>query len=104
MLHQDNAMRPYPKRVWVLVQAEVVLENGCEVINHEREQMIGATFDSLVAEKMSAVLKENQSNTTLLRSDINPLPAPILDAIQDVKHTEESPDSGIDKLLQMVEI
>lgn len=104
MLHQESGLRSYPKRVWVLVQAEVVLENGCEVINHEREQMIGATFDSIVAEKMSAVLKENQSNGTLLRSDINPLPTPILDTIQDVRHTPESGDSGIDKLLQMVEI
>ncbi len=108
MLHQENAMHPYPKRVWVFVQAEVVSENGCEVINHEREQMIGATFDALVAERIFAVLKESQSNSTLLRSNIDPLPSSVLDLICDSTRSnklpsEDTPDPALENILKFLE-
>lgn len=88
----------YPKRVWVLTQAEVILEGQHEVVSHEHDQVIGATFDALVAEKMAGVLKDNQSIMTLIKSDINPLPTAIVDAIQ------ETSDTSVDALLEMIDL
>lgn len=89
----------YPKPIWVLTRAEVVVEDNKEVINHDTSHLIGGTFDAIVAEKMAAVLKQHQSLSTMIRSEVNPLPEVILDALPN-----KAEDPEVDKLLSMVDL
>lgn len=71
----------YPKTVWVLTRAQVVVENDKEVVDHNTDVVVGATFDSYVAEKLAAMLKQHESTQTIIMSDVNPLPLKVLEAL-----------------------
>lgn len=100
-----NQPTGYPKSFWVLTRAEVIVEDCREVINHEVDQMVGGTFDALVAEKMAAVLKENQSIVTMIKSEVQPLPSNILNAIlpsNDINN--DTNNEAINSLLALVDM
>ena len=69
----------YPRRIWVLIQAETIVEDGREVVDRNHENIIGATYDELVAEHLFAVL--NESPNGILRSGITPLSTHALQAL-----------------------
>lgn len=94
-----NQPTGYPKTFWVLTRAEVIVEDGREVVNHTSESIIGGTFDLNVAERMAAVLKQHEGLQTMIKSDVNPTPLALLDAIAP---QEENPE--VQKLLDMVDM
>lgn len=93
-----NQPTGYPKTFWVLTRAEVIVEEDKEVVNHTSESIVGGTFDVNVAERMAAVLKQYQGLSTMVKSDVNPVPLALLDAIA----PQENPD--VQKLLDMVDL
>ena len=88
----------YPKTLWVLTRAEVIIEGNAEVVNHTTENVVGGTYDVNVAEKMAAVLKQHQGALTMIKSDVNPTPLAVLDVISPQE------DSDVQKLLDMVDL
>lgn len=75
----------YPKDVWVLTRGRVVLEDGKEVVDHTQDVVVGGTFSAHVAEKLAALLKQNESLETMVMSDVRALPLAVLEAIEPVK-------------------
>lgn len=97
--------KDYPKPIWVLVQSMVVLEDDREVIDSKYDKIVGGTFNPDVAEKLASVLKDNQSLSTMIRSDVDSLPKKVLDTIdsQTDSQTPKSEDR-VDQLLDMVDL
>lgn len=90
----------YPKNIWVLTRARVILEGDVEVIDHTSDQPIAGTFDVNVAELVAAVFKEHQGNKTMVMSDVNPLPTAVLNAML----TANDNDIEVDRLMDMFEV
>lgn len=88
----------YPKIFWVLTRAEVIVEDNKEVVNHCSDQIIGGTFDGMVAEKMAAILKQHENLSTMIYSNVNPTPIALLDALPSQE------DENIQSLLDLVEL
>lgn len=91
----------YPKPVWILVQSILVLEGSREVIDPKYDKPVGGTSDPIVAEKLGAVLKENEGLLTMIRSDWNPMPKQILDTIE---QQEPKSEDRVNQLLGMVDL
>lgn len=81
----------YPKVFWVLTQAEVIVQDDKEVVNHDTDQMIGGTFDTAIAEKMISLLRDNQSTSTMVKSNISTQPTNVINNV-------------INQLLSMVDV
>lgn len=90
----------YPKIFWVLTRAEVILEGDTEVVNHTTDQVVAGTFDLHVAERVAAIFKDNQSNRTMIMSDVNPLPSAVLNIIAN----DNDADVDVNKLMDMVQL
>lgn len=91
----------YPKPVWILVQSMLVLEGNKEVVDSKYDKSVGGTTDPAVAEKLGAVLKENESMLTMIRSDWDPMPKQILDTIE---QQEPKSEDRVDQLLDMIDL
>lgn len=90
----------YPKKVWILVESEVTVENGKEVIQHLSDRPVGGTFQLEVAEKLFSILKDNEGQETMIMSTIQTLPEAVLDCLPEPPKTTPS---VIDEILTEME-
>lgn len=82
------------KRVWLLIQGEVEIQNGREVM--VEDEVIGATYDLNVAEEVQAVLvsASRKNDQTIVRSTVTALPKVLHDLVKEPK-----PSSLLEEIL-----